>query len=126
MDIYDDRYDDYERTGITVVNLGSAFRVFTDDSDESQTSKVKFVIAVSGKNSAGWAKLLICYTRQTALSAIFLEILSRNSIAFVGAVLQDVSIPTEPLNNSAQMVFKKATSVQELEEAEEGVIRVIC
>lgn len=123
---YDDRDDDFEGGATAVAHLGAALRIFKDDSNESETSKVKFVMAVQGRNSAGWAKLMICHSRQATLTAIFLEMLNRNSVLFVGAVLEDAVIPVGPPSHYRVMKFEKATSVQELEDAEEGVIKIIC
>ena len=122
---YENRYNS-SQDAIPFVRLGSAFRVFKNDSDEYMTSKVKFVIAVQGAGSTAWYKLVMGYSRQTALAAIYHEILNNNSIAFVGAVLQEVSLPVGAPTPLPAVKFQKATSVQELEEMEKGVIGIIC
>ena len=121
------RYDPYESDfdadddadATPIVRLGSSLRVFRGDA--STISKVKFVIAVEGRKSAAWAKLLICYSREAALTAIIHEIACSRSIPFVGAVLKDAPIPANPT-----VQFKWASSLQELEEVEDGVIGVVC
>ena len=121
---YDSRYGGAQDP-VPLARLGSAFRVFKNDSDEYMTSKVKFVVAVQATGCASWYKLAIGHSRQTALATIYHEMLNSNSIAFVGAVLQEASIPVG-FPTKLGVKLKKANSIRELEEMEEGVIGIIC
>jgi hypothetical protein len=122
---YMERFDG-GRDDVTITRLGAAFRVFKDDMEESQTSKVKFVIVIQSRASPAWHRLILSYTRQTALAAIYHEFLNLHSVVFVGAVLQNATIPVGYPTQQGGVKFKKANSVQELEEMEKGVIGVIC
>ena len=125
FDTYDDDSDyDDDADSTPIVRLGTSLRVFRGDA--SMISKVKFVIAVEGRKSSAWAKLLICYSREAALTSIIHEIFCGRSITFVGAVLQDALIPASLQTGNPAVRFKWASCLQELEEAEEGVIGVVC
>jgi hypothetical protein len=120
-DCYDDGYNN--RNQIARADLGSALKEFKDD---AEASKVKFVIAVEGKGHKGWMKLIVAWTRQTAMVSIFHEIINNQEIAFVGAVLKDVTIPVESENRGSGMKLQKVGSVKEAEEVGKGFVGVIC
>lgn len=120
---YDDGFS--SRDIVSIAKLGAALNIFKDDSEKYGTSKVKFVTAVQGKTNGGWVKLIVSHTRQSAAVDIFLEILNNSSIVFVGAVLQNVTIPSGASKNKSVKV-EKVCSVKEAEEVGKGVIGVIC
>ncbi len=120
-DCYVDPYNN--RNQIARADLGSALKGFKDD---AEVSKVKFVIAVEGKGNKGWMKLIVAWTRQTAMVSVFHEIINNQEIAFVGAVLKDVAIPVESGNRGPGLKLQKVGSVKEAEKVGKGLIGVIC
>jgi hypothetical protein len=124
-DFYDDGYDlryGNKLTPVPTARLGAALRILKDDAD---AAKVKFVIAIQAKNEAGWVKLMVCHSRQAAVAEIFHEILNNHTIAFVGAVLRDVGVPTNNPNVMPKRL-QRVGSVKEAEEVDPSVIGVIC
>jgi hypothetical protein len=122
-DRYEERYDEYRTTPIA--RLGIALKIFRTDEKKYGTVKVKFVSVVKGKNSAAWMKFIISHSRQSAGVDLFHEILNENEIAFVGAVLENVSIPVKKADR-ATIKFVRAGSLEEAQKAAEGVIGIIC
>jgi hypothetical protein len=124
---YDDGFDGpMNRRSTPIARFGNALRVFKTDEEKYGTKKVKFVIAVQGKNNAGWLKLVVSHSRQAAAVDIFHEILNNHSILFVGAVLQDVVIPVEAPNRLPGVKFQRVGTLKEAEEVGKDVIGVIC
>lgn len=119
FDYYD---DDLDR--VPMARLGSALRIFKDDSDPL-TSKVKFVTIATAKNDSGFFKIVISHSRQAAASDILNMIFNNHSVVFVGAVLRSVAIPAENPNKKARKL-QPVKSVQDAENVDHGVIGVIC
>jgi hypothetical protein len=126
VDRYDDHLDRYDmRSSVGIARLGSALRLFKNDTEKYGTAKVKFLIVVQGK-APGISMLLVSHSRQAAMVDILHEILNGFSILFVGAVLKDVSIPVEFVHKDHVVKFQPVSSIQEAEEVGEGVVGIIC
>jgi hypothetical protein len=123
--VVDEPYDRYDRGPIAKVALGTVLKTFKDDTEESGTPKVKFVAVVQGKTQLGWAKLVVSYSRQAALTDLVHEIINGQAVLFVGAVLKDVVLPVE-IQKLHSVQFQKVETIKEAEEVGEGVIGVIC
>jgi len=125
-----DRYDRYDRrSDVPIVKLGNALKVFKDDTEESETSKVKFVTIVQGKSQPNWAKMIVSYSRQAALVDLFHEIMNGQTILFVGAVLKDAAVPAVSSKNGLvqEPKFRKVDSIKEAKVLEEeGITAFIC
>lgn len=113
-----------EGPAITFIRLGAALRVF--DENHLCTQAIKFLIAVDSKYNSSWAKLMICYTRQAALTTIVHEILCDNSISFVGAVLSNAPIPACITGGAPKMRFEWAAEFDEMDVISHDIIRVLC
>jgi hypothetical protein len=123
-DRFNDGYDPVGRRSTPIVRLGNALRVFKTDEKKFGTEKVKFVMAVKGKGSSGWVRLMISHSRQAAVINIFHEILNGYDIIFVGAMLQDVVVPVE--KKDLQTKFTRVASLKEAQEVGKGIVGVIC
>ena len=121
---YNDGYYGPGARPASIARLGTALRVFRSDEKKYGTDKVKFVIAVQGKNNARWLKLVVSHSRQAALVDIFHELLSGHSIQFVGAVLMNVVVPFE--GSQKKVRLQRMASLKEAKEVGSDAIGVIC
>jgi len=127
-------YDDFDRynssgyrggvVSVSLARLGTALKIFENEND-SDTKKVKFVIVVQDKTEPGWVKLKVSHSRQAAAADILYEIVNGLSIAFVGAVLREVAVPSGDLGRKP-MTLVRVESVTQAEDVGMGNVAVIC
>lgn len=125
--VVDNDYDDFrgDRGTIPVAKLGVLFneRFPEATAGDLGVGLVKFVTVIQDKKNVGWFKLIVSHSRAAALVDIFHELVNGLGVAFVGAVLEHVAIPSA---RPQEATLWKANSVKHAQEVGETVLAVIC